>query len=225
MGSYLTPGHVFTDGQTLTGPSLTEHVAEATFKTTSVTTQTLKDPVALTDQVLIVASDAFFQTTLQQIHNLILYPGCVVQTAYGEYTANSNLTTVIPQDDTIPQNTEGTEIINLSITPRFATSLVLARFQTFGSVGAGAAPGNISAALFRDSVVNALAATGVYIDIGNSKRPLILEFQDSPATTSTVAYKIRVGPDAGTARLNGIALNRQYGGAAHATLVLQEIRQ
>ena len=129
MGRYLVPGHTFTDGQTVTGPSLTEHVEEATFKTTSVTEQTLKDPAALTDQLLVVASGAFFQETLQQIHDLILYPGSVVQTAYAEYTANSNITAVIPNDDTIPQNTEGTEIINLSITPRFATSVILCRFH------------------------------------------------------------------------------------------------
>lgn len=224
MGNYLTPGHTFNDGDTITGPSLTEHVAEATFKTTSVTTQTLKTPAALTDQLLIVASGSFFQETLQQIHDLILYPGSIVQTAYGEYIANSNLSTALPTDDTIPQNTEGTEIINLSITPRFATSLILARFQTFGTLGASA-PGNIAAALFRDSVVNALAATGVHIESANVRRALVLEFQDSPATTSAVAYKIRVGPDAGTARLNGNSTGRHFGGAARATLVLQEIKQ
>ena len=172
-----------------------------------------------------VASGAFFQETLQQIHDLILYPGSVVQTAYAEYTANSNLTAVIPQDDTIPQNTEGTEIINLSITPRFATSLVLARFQGFASIG-GSAPGGITAALFSDSNANALAATNVHIDQVNARRHIAFEYQASPATTSAVAYKIRVGPDAGTVRFNGtVTVGRMFGGAARATLVLQEIRQ
>ena len=172
-----------------------------------------------------VASGAFFQETLQQIHDLILYPGSVVQTAYAEYTANSNITAVIPQDDTIPQNTEGTEIINLSITPRFATSLVLARFQGFVSIGA-TAPGGVSAALFRDSTVNALVATNAHIDSQNARRLIAFEYQDSPATTSAIAYKIRVGPDAGTARFNGtVTIGRMFGGAARATLVLQEIKQ
>ena len=129
MGRYLTPGHTFTDGQVVTGPSLTEHVAESLFKTTSITEQTLKDPAALTDQILVVSSDAFFKATLQQIHNLILYPGSVVQTVYAEYVANTNLTAIIPGDDSIPQNTEGTEILTASITPRFATSTILIRFE------------------------------------------------------------------------------------------------
>jgi hypothetical protein len=224
LGNYLLPGHTFNDGDTVTGPSLTEHVAEATFKTTSVTTQTLKTPAALTDQLLVVASGSFFQETIQQIHDLILYPGCVVQTAYGEYTANSNITTAIPNDDTIPQNTEGVEIINLSITPRFATSLILVRFHGQVTLG-GSAPGMVSAALFRDSVVNALGATGTRVEVTDSRVPIALEFQDSPATTSAVAYKIRVGPDAGIARLNGSSTARRYGGASRATLVLQEIKQ
>jgi hypothetical protein len=224
MGRYLTPGHTFNDGDTITGPSLTEHVAEATLKTTGITEQTLKTPAALTDQLLIVASGAFFQETLQQIHDLILYPGSIIQTAYGEYTANSNLSTTLPVDDTIPQNTEGTEIINLSITPRFATSLILVRFQGFGAIGASA-PGALNAALFRDSTVNALAATTSHVDTANFRRTLVLEFQDSPATTSAVTYKIRVGPDSGTARLNGSPGGRLFGGAARATLVLQELKQ
>ena len=223
MGRYLVPGHTYNDGDTVTGPSLTEHVAESTFKTTAVTEQTLKDPAALTDQLLVVASGAFFHETLQQIHDLILYPGSVVQSAYAEYTANSNITAVIPNDDTIPQNTEGSEIINLSITPRFVTSMILARFQTVCTLAASA-PGSVAAALFKDSTANALAATGTYVDLQDVRRTLILEFQDSPATTSAVAYKIRVGPDAGTARLNGTSSTRRYGGTSRTTLVLQEIK-
>ena len=39
-------------------------------------------------------------------------PGSIIQTAYAEYPANANLTVVIPSDDTIPQWTEGTEILS-----------------------------------------------------------------------------------------------------------------
>ena len=33
-----------------------------------------------------------------------LYPGVVIDRAYAEYTTNADLTTVIPDDDTIPQS-------------------------------------------------------------------------------------------------------------------------
>ena len=173
-----------------------------------------------------VASGAFFQQTLQQIHDLILYPGCVVQTAYGAYTANSNLTAVIPQDDTIPQNTEGTEIINVSITPRFATSVIMVKFVGQGQL---ATVDNLVAAIFRDAIANAIVAQLVGAEVGTStgmRGNFSIIHQDSPATTSPVAYKVRVGPaSAGTMRMNGNTSGRFFGGTSKAVLLLQEIRQ
>ena len=82
MGSFLNPGHTYVDGSTVTGPNLTEHVAEATFKPTAISDLTLRTPATLTDQILVAASGVLYQETLQQIHDLILYPGSVVQTKY-----------------------------------------------------------------------------------------------------------------------------------------------
>ena len=47
--------------------------------------------------------------------------GSIINSAYGEYTANADLTATIPADDTIPQNTEGTEIVTATITPTSAS--------------------------------------------------------------------------------------------------------
>lgn len=65
MGRYLEPGHVYVDGQTITGPSLTEHVADALLKTTAISEQLLKDTAAATDELLINDSDVFKKITLQ----------------------------------------------------------------------------------------------------------------------------------------------------------------
>ena len=167
-----------------------------------------------------VASGAFFQQTLQQIHDLILYPGSVVQTAYAEYTANSNLSAVIPDDDTIPQNTEGTEIINLSITPRFATSTILLSFE---GIFDSSAPVAATVALFRDSLAPARAARGIN-NAGSARIGIQLKYMDSPATTSATAYKIRVGPASGTIRMNGSTAQRYLGGSQRTTLTIQEIK-
>lgn len=221
MGRYLSPGHVYLDGSLVTGPNLTEHVEEASFETTSITEQELKDPAELTDQILAVADDAFVQLTLQQIHDLILYPGSVVQTKYGEYTANTNITAVIPTDDTIPQNTEGTEIISLSITPRFATSTILLRFAgQFSTSGVQSG----FCALFRGSTSNAIASQFVYSQAG-TYQTWNLAYMDSPATTSATTYSLRVGPGgAATLRLNGTNVQRYMGGSSRAVLTAQEIK-
>ena len=72
MGRYLSPGHEYVDGQTISGPSLTEHVSEALLKATAISEQTLKDPAALTDEVLINDNGTLKKETLQQIKALIL---------------------------------------------------------------------------------------------------------------------------------------------------------
>ena len=67
MGRYLQPGHEYIDGQTITGPSLTEHVADAVLKATTISEQLLKDPAALTDELLINDSGVFKKITLQSL--------------------------------------------------------------------------------------------------------------------------------------------------------------
>lgn len=44
--------------------------------------------------------------------------------SYVNNVTNSNVTATIPWDDSIPQNTEGAEIMNVTITPKSATNLL-----------------------------------------------------------------------------------------------------
>ncbi|HXF89529.1 MAG TPA: hypothetical protein VNK48_14330 [Xanthobacteraceae bacterium] len=151
------------------------------------------------------------------------------QRAYAEYTANASLSATIPLDDTIPQNTEGTEIVTASITPSSSSNRVRITFTAFG-VGASNGEQYGIAALFRDSVANALHATMTplratgggctAIDVGGI---LAFSFEHAPATTSSITYKVRVGPNTSTMRLNGKSSGRLFGGVAAATLVVEEI--
>jgi hypothetical protein len=225
MGSDINPGHVYVDGEFVNGPSLTDHVGEATIKPTFYSSRTAKDPVVLTDEFLIrdTVADSYRKVSLATLQGLMVGPGGVIQTSYGEYTANSNLTATIPVDDTIPQNTEGTEILAVTISPKFSTSAILVRFvgpfsmSTAGNVGI--------AAIFRDSVANALAATLEQADAIGYRRHLFIEKRDTPSTTSAITYRVRVGPSTGTMRLNGSTSARDFGGVSVATLIVQEIKQ
>src|SRR5262245_37452189 len=81
-------------------------------------------------------------TTLQgQVTTLQQLPAF----AHAEYTTNTSLTTAIPADDTIPQITEGTQVLSLSISAKRATSLIYVRFTGFGGV---ATAGPLIVALF-----------------------------------------------------------------------------
>jgi hypothetical protein len=225
MGTYLTAGHTYSDtspNNVVNGANLNEHVNNAVFETTSISSQTLKDPAALSDEILINDGGSFKKITIQQIYAALIQPGTVVQTAYSEYTANTNLTTVLPVDDTVPQNTEGTEILSATITPRFATSTILVRFEGQGSSSSIV---TLCAALFRDSIVNALASRMETEDTANFARAMSIVYMDSPATASAVTYKIRVGAgSAATIRMNGSTASRFFGGTSRSTLVVQEIK-
>ena len=124
--------------------------------------------------------------------------------------------TTMPLDDTIPQNTEGTEVLTLSITPRSTTNKLEIFFSSLisnlGDTG-------VSIALFQDTTDNALAANDIYTT----------QFQTGslvhvmPAgTTSSTTFKIRVGPVTGTCYVNGYSGSRWYDGVSSTTLTITE---
>ena len=146
----------------------------------------------------------------------------IVDRAYAEYTTYSSFTTIIPQDDTIPQNTEGTELLTASITPKLSTNIIRVRFFsviTLSAINTGVG------ALFKDSGANALAACQFTSPIGNYLGPLYMEYEESAANTSARTYKIRVGPGStATLYINGNSSSRIFGGIARSTLVIEEIQ-
>jgi hypothetical protein len=146
---------------------------------------------------------------------------CVIDRAYASYTTATTLSTAIPIDDTIPQNTEGTQILSASITPKTTTNRIRARFQGFlvGSAGAG---GTAAAALFVNSGANALATSAAAHDGGNL-RAIILEHEFVPGSTSAQTLAIRVGGNATILMNSTNGSSRAFGGVAAATLVLEEI--
>lgn len=139
---------------------------------------------------------------------------------YAEYVDNSDLTS-IPLDDSIPQNTEGTEVLSVAITLKRPNSRVRVRFNSFCG---GTAASALTAALFIDSGVDAVQASSGGVSGNDRPYPLSLDYEHAPGGVGPFTYKVRAGPGtAGTGRLNGLHNARRYGGAARATLVVEEI--
>lgn len=149
-----------------------------------------------------------------------LATGTVINSAYGSYANNSDISTLIPFDDTIPQSTEGTEIITVAITPTRNDTKLRVRASGYAS---NSVAGNIISGIFRDNLTDALAATASYTqgtaDIG--RIDVVVEVA-SNAVTPTI-FKLRVGPDTGTMRCNGKTTGRMLGGSSRVTLVVEEI--
>ena len=148
--------------------------------------------------------------------------GKLVQFKSAEYTTRTSVTTAFPFDDTVPQNTEGTEILALAITPESTSNKLAIEFflpmWDADTVRVG------TVALFQDSTANALAV-GQNINSTNtySTQLGLVHIMDAGTTNSTT-FKIRVGPNAGTMFVNRRSDANYFGATSlHTTLRITEV--
>lgn len=148
--------------------------------------------------------------------------GVVVQVVTSETGAVATGSTVIPFDDTIPQNTEGDEYITATITPTDAGNDLLVEALAFAS----ASVGNqwMSGAIFRDSTANAVGAGAEFMGVGTAFSPLVVKKRVAAGSTSATTFKLRIGQNAaGTTTLNGQSGGRIFGGVLVSSLTVTEI--
>jgi hypothetical protein len=145
----------------------------------------------------------------------------LVQVQHEVVTAVVSGTTILPLDDTIPQNTEGVEVITCAITPKSATNILL----IIANINSGSAIESayyFGAALFQDTTANALAAVTGYGGVATG--PLTIVYKMVAGTIIETTFKVRIGmPVSGTIYLNvGGAATRKFGGVAATTLTIFE---
>lgn len=146
--------------------------------------------------------------------------GRLVQVVSANTTTNTTATTVIPFDNTIPQQTEGDEILTLAITPTNSSNILLIMFN--GKFFQGS-PTACALALFQDSTANAISATHI---LGNSAAGAVrgngnLLYTMTAGTTSSTTFKIRVGPASGA---GGVGVNSaEFSTVVNTRLVIMEI--
>ena len=142
----------------------------------------------------------------------------LVQTVYTSTAAKVTCATVLPYDDTIPQKTEGDEVLTLSITPKSATNILQIIFcglQSFVTNNQYA----LQAALFQDDTDNALAAVGAetFNNAGYLNHLMLA------GTTSATTFKIRCGGDPGDLQINATNAGALFfNGVASTVLIIRE---
>lgn len=150
--------------------------------------------------------------------------GSIVQVVNTQTGAVATGTTTMPMDDTIPQNTEGTEFMTLAITPTSATNKLKITVVAFTS----SAPGSGSlatVALFQDSTANAIAAMDATNSAPEGSEVTTFVYYMTAGTTSATTFKVRAGQhDAGTFTFNGYSSTRRYGGVAASSITIEEIK-
>lgn len=145
----------------------------------------------------------------------------VVQVVSTQDGAVATGTTTIPNDDTIPQITEGDEYMTLAITPKSTSNILLIDVVWHG---AGSVTGNMVVALFRDSVANALAAGLQELATSNGVEDLFFRHEMTAPSTSAITFRVRAGQNnAGTTTFNGGATARKLGGIIASSITITEI--
>lgn len=163
-------------------------------------------------------------TDLTAAQTKVLLGGTLAQApVITETGAVATGTTVIPFDDTIPQNTEGNQYLAATITPTNVASTLIIDVVFNGSINL-ASQSQYSVALFQDAVANALAAVGQTIVANSGLQPVSFRHPMPAGTVSATTFKVRAGPaSAGTLTFNGQAGARVFGGVGVSSLTVTEI--
>lgn len=149
--------------------------------------------------------------------------GAVVQVVNTQTGAAATGTTVMPIDDSIPQNTEGDEYMSLAITPTDSANKL--KIEIVAMLSSGVTNGWMVGALFQDSVAGALAASTVWLPSTASVGVRIsFTHYMTAGTTSATTFKFRAGAGgAGTTTFNGNGGARLLGGVMASSITITEI--
>ena len=158
---------------------------------------------------------------LQNINTIT--PGTILQVVNYQTGALATGTTLIPVDDTIPQNTEGNQYMSLAITPKSSTSKL--RIDVVFVASCSANNSYITNALFQDTTTNALAVTTTYVTVGTAPTAVPLTYYMTSGTTSETTFKVRGGGSvaASTMTFNGSGGARIFGGVFASSITITEI--
>jgi hypothetical protein len=127
--------------------------------------------------------------------------GAIAQEVWVDRGDQVICTAQIPIDNTIPQITEGTEILTASITPRSTQSVIEVEAVLWAGLNANHW---IIGAIFRSDKSDAIVSQPAYTATGNAAALVVLKKQFVSETTSPLEFSLRAGPaGAYTMRVNG----------------------
>lgn len=155
--------------------------------------------------------------------NASLAAGIVCQVVNTVSTAVNTGTTLIPNDDTIPQITEGDEYMTLAITPKSATNVLI--IEVVAMMANSSAGGSQTGAIFQDAGANALAASAIRMPGANLPMTLITKHTMTAGTASATTFRYRSGNEsAGTTTFNGRSGARLYGAITKSSITIMEYK-
>ncbi|HZP68384.1 MAG TPA: hypothetical protein VFB29_00455 [Pseudolabrys sp.] len=150
-------------------------------------------------------------------------PGQRIQSVRNITSSAATNSTDIPFDDTIPQITEGGEVLTQAITPTSAANILEVHAQASAAVSSGS---RVTCALFNTTydASNALTAIAQESGTATANRIFTVRYWVKAATTSSSTWRVRIGNNAAaTTTFNGDTGVRKLGGVMNSFLEVWEI--
>ena len=127
----------------------------------------------------------------------------------------------IPEDDTIPQITEGNEFMTLSITPKSASSKLRIDVVFHGGLSG---IGLLTVALFKDSTANAIGVSSTVVPGNQYQQNIVFSTIIDSGATAATTFKVRAGSStAVTTTFNGSAATAKFGGTYRSSIIITEL--
>lgn len=138
------------------------------------------------------------------------------------YTTHNSTAVAIPEDDTIPQNTEGAEWNTRAITPTSATNRLV--IEAWIDACGASSSSTLIGALFQDATASAIAVVAVAGVAAGAITSMYLRHEMAAGTTSATTFKFNAGPASGTMYVNGNNGGRKFGGLSAIKMRVTEIK-
>ena len=148
--------------------------------------------------------------------------GDVVQAVTSSSATLASGTTLIPSDNTIPQNTEGDQYLSVTITPTDASNQL--EIEVLLYISHSVSTVAMMTAVFQDNNANAVAACLTTLLSAGAITPVIVRHVMAAGTTSATTFKVRAGSQAaGTTTVNGAAGVSYLGGTMQSRITVREL--
>lgn len=134
----------------------------------------------------------------------------------GEYAASA---VAIPHDDTIPLDTEGTQVMGIIYTASDVANIIEVEVTVFVSCNVAAF---VAATLFKDFGSFCFGVGYTYIPGQNQVHCISFRHRDVVGTTSAIDYRVRLGANTGTVYFNGDTVARKYASRLRSSIKVTE---
>ncbi len=151
-----------------------------------------------------------FPAGFTKVHNVWL----------AESTSVFSTATAVGYDNSVPQSSEGVEILTKTITPSstgdYLKFTVSCWVDTNGAIG-------VVAAIFKDSEADATYSSSLIVPSQGFAQMMAFTFLIPVASTSAQTWKLRIGPGSGTVYVNQRYDGTYFGSSDKITMLIEEV--